>query len=260
MAVFRAEYEMNEEIGARLSHDGPSARRISRGRMFYKCVDPPLSPGGAASRLGSRGPRDPGLTAWGWDLAPFGLRTGWGWTVLGLRLRAWHEWLRGPNNPQSPWYNRSMTSAVQTHDSIRAAIKRHWGLTRCGLSRPRRSTPGSGGGIRLSSCLPAGGSRCAIRCRRSSRQGRRCCFAAYRADEGSGGRAQARGVPRRRPSQPSGPRRGVPDRAGSSGWDLKLLLLSPERLLTDRILTLLTRAGIDNFAIDEAHCISQWGA
>jgi ATP-dependent DNA helicase RecQ len=40
---------------------------------------------------------------------------------------------------------------------------------------------------------------------------------------------------------------------------LDLLYVAPERLLTDRCLAMLERAHIALFAIDEAHCVSQWG-
>lgn len=41
--------------------------------------------------------------------------------------------------------------------------------------------------------------------------------------------------------------------------ELDLLYVAPERLLTERCMDLLRRSRIALFAIDEAHCVSQWG-
>ncbi|MFO1130572.1 MAG: DNA helicase RecQ [Hyphomicrobiales bacterium] len=41
--------------------------------------------------------------------------------------------------------------------------------------------------------------------------------------------------------------------------EVKLLYLSPERLMTERMVAALSRIDVQLIAIDEAHCISQWG-
>jgi ATP-dependent DNA helicase RecQ len=47
--------------------------------------------------------------------------------------------------------------------------------------------------------------------------------------------------------------------AGLRERNLRLLYIAPERLLRDEVIGALKEAAIDCLAIDEAHCVSQWG-
>src|SRR5260370_31459299 len=46
---------------------------------------------------------------------------------------------------------------------------------------------------------------------------------------------------------------------GLRDGSLRLLYIAPERLLRDEVVAALKEASIGLLAIDEAHCVSQWG-
>ncbi len=52
-------------------------------------------------------------------------------------------------------------------------------------------------------------------------------------------------------------KRAIYDRLNTG--DVRLLFVSPERLVTSWFIDLVKRLGVKAFAIDEAHCISHWG-
>ena len=84
--------------------------------------------------------------------------------------------------------------------------------------------------------------------------------AARGPDAGPGGRAEA-GRRGGRDHQLGGGARGeCRDLAAVAAGETRILYLAPERLMTDRMLAALQKLDVGLIAIDEAHCISQWGA
>ncbi|MEQ1506460.1 MAG: RecQ family ATP-dependent DNA helicase [Myxococcota bacterium] len=70
---------------------------------------------------------------------------------------------------------------------------------------------------------------------------------------------RSKGIPAARLDSSLGPTETAEVLDGLASSSLRLLYVAPERFLNERFLERLGRARIDLLAIDEAHCISQWG-
>jgi len=70
---------------------------------------------------------------------------------------------------------------------------------------------------------------------------------------------KTRGIPAARLDSSLSPEESRAVDAGLRAGTLKLLFVAPERFANERFLEMLSRTRISLFAVDEAHCISEWG-
>ena len=84
-------------------------------------------------------------------------------------------------------------------------------------------------------------------------------FALDRADERPGGRPAGRRRRRHLPEFLPRRRRIPPRLRGLHQGEYRLLYVAPERLMLPAFLDDLKRWNVNLFAVDEAHCISEWG-
>ena len=154
-----------------------------------------------------------------------------------------------------------MTEPLRFHDDAHLELQRHFGLSafRPGQARghrlgPRRAQRGGGDAHRRGQepLLPAAGAAAEGR-----HPGR---LAAHRPDEGPGGAARRPGHPGHRSSTPPSPSWSGPSAsAGSGPGAYRLVYVAPERFRSPSFVEALAEVGVALLAIDEAHCISQWG-
>ena len=111
------------------------------------------------------------------------------------------------------------------------------------------------------SCRPAPASRCAIRCPRWCKGGLAIVVSplvALMQDQVAA--LKLAGVAAETINSAAGREENVAIWRRVAAGETRILYLAPERLMTDRMLAALQKLDVGLIAIDEAHCISQWGA
>ena len=239
-----AKAEVQHAAGRRQARAGPAKRperpapRGSAGPMTPAACGPPAR--SSRARPGRDGPRaisDGRRRVHGRVDAP---------TVAGLR------WARGPSNPRPT----PMTNPDAPRDTCAASSDSRI------FARARCRSSGAAGGPVGGGDLPDGGRQEPLLsvARPAARRPDGGGLAADRPDEGSDRLPGRRGAWRRRGwirAWGAGEAREILGRLREG--QIKLLYVVPERLANERFLQTLGRLPIDLLAVDEAHCISEWG-